>query len=555
LLQDILRDTWNFTADYNYVVSDCNAVTDIWQFHNFTETEEAAASVALNAGTDLECGASYLKLNASLADGQVTESRMDQALTRLYNALFTVGFFDGSEYQSLGWSDVATPDAQQLAYQAAVEGLTLLKNENSFLPLSGSKKVAVIGPYGNATTQMQGDYSGTAQEIISPLAAFQGYSAWDVTYAMGTAINTNSTAGFANATAAAAASDLVIFLGGLDNSLEQETLDRTVLSWPGNQYDLIAELAKTKPVIVIQFGGGQVDDTPLLTNAGVKSVIWAGYPSQSGGTAILDVLTGKQSIAGRLPITQYPASYNDEVSIYDIALQANATYPGRTYRWYTGTAVRPFGYGEHYTTFSFAWKQTLKKSYNIQQLVDSCRSGPPAGWSHGGGSGGWGGPWGRHGPPGGGWSGHGGSGASSAPINDITPFTNVSITVRNTGKHASDYVALLFLSSPDAGPAPQPVKTLVSYSRAHDIPVHGSQVLNLPLTLGSLARADTNGDLTIFPGKYELALDNQKSLTYEFELTGKALVIETLPAPKSTYSETVPVRIQGESYANYGQPL
>jgi len=110
----------------------------------------------------MECGSSYLKLNESLADNQTTIARMDQALTRLYEALFTVGFFDGSAYQYLDWSDVATPEAQKLAYTAAVEGIVLLKNDG-FLPVSQMQRVqrvAVIGPYANATTQMQGDYSG-----------------------------------------------------------------------------------------------------------------------------------------------------------------------------------------------------------------------------------------------------------------------------------------------------------------------------------------------------------------------------------------------------------
>ncbi|KAK4580133.1 hypothetical protein LTR86_000336 [Recurvomyces mirabilis] len=553
LLQDVLRDHWNFTNDYNYVVSDCGAVTDIFQYHNFTDTEEAAASVALNAGTDLECGSSYVKLNASLADGQTTIARLDEALTRLYNALFTVAFFDGSNYTALGWSDVATSADQKLAYTAAWEGMTLLKNDNSFLPLSGSKKVAVIGPYANATTQMQGDYSGTPKYINSPLSAFQGYSSWTVTYSNGTGIASNSTSGFAAAKAAAAASDVVIYLGGLDNSLEQETLDRLALTWPGNQLDLINELAAVKPTIVVQFGGGQIDDTPLLNNANVKSVVWAGYPSQDGGDALLDILTGKQAPAGRLPITQYPASYADEVSIYDIDLPSNGTYPGRTYRWYTGKAVRPFGFGLSYTTFGFSWTKPLQHSYNIQQLVDSCGQGNKnnngwgSGWSWG-----WGWP---HG-----WNkGHGGWGSSNAGsntvINDATPFTTISASVKNTGKHVSDYVGLLFLSSSNGGPAPRPIKTLVSYSRLHSLAIGGSQTLNLPLTLGSLARANTNGDITIFPGDYEVVLDNDASLSFKFSLTGQAVVIDTLPAPKASYSETVKVNLQAPSRADYGDPV
>ncbi|KAM3080833.1 hypothetical protein ACMFMF_002748 [Clarireedia jacksonii] len=491
LLQDLLREQWNFTAEYQYVVSDCGAVTDIWQNHNYTDSEEAAASVALNAGTDLECGSSYVKLNESLAMNQTSVARIDGALARLYAALFTIGFFDGSKYHALGFSDVATPEAQALAYKAAVEGMTLLKNDGT-LPLPHSqqhRRVAVIGPFANATTQMQGDYSGTAAYLQSPLQSFGNYTGWNVTYAMGTTINAQNTTDFEAALIAARNSDLIIYLGGIDNSIEAEELDRTSLVWPGNQLELIVELSKLhKPLVVIQFGGGQLDDSVLLANTNVNSLIWAGYPSQAGGQALLDVLVGKKSIAGRLPVTQYPASYADEVSIFDINLSPNGTFPGRTYKWYTGRPILPFGYGLHYTTFDFHWTAKLKREYDIRTLVDQCRL--------------------------------------NGPINDRTPFADVSADVENTGRFVSDFVGLLFISSADAGPVPRPNKSLVSYSRLHDIPIGKSQQLRLPLTLGSLARADESGDLVIFPGNYKLALDVDNKLVFNFSLLGEPLVIE-----------------------------
>ncbi|KAJ5554966.1 glycoside hydrolase superfamily [Penicillium sp. DV-2018c] len=514
LLDQVLREHWNFTADYHYVVSDCGAVTDIWQYHNFTDTEEAAASVSLNAGVDLECGTSFLKLNESLAENQTSEKAMDQALTRLYSALFTVGFFDGDKYSDLDISDVDTPAAQNLAYEAAVEGMTLLKNDK-LLPLGPShrfKKVAVVGPFANATTQMQGDYSGTPPYLVSPLEAFQGHEGWEVNYAMGTEINNQNTTGFSAALAAAEKSDLIIYLGGIDNSLEAETLDRTSLAWPQNQLDLITKMSKLHtPMIVVQFGGGQVDDTAILQNKGIQSLVWAGYPSQSGGTALLDVLLGKRSLAGRLPITQYPASYADEVSIFDINLRPNGSYPGRTYKWYTGKPVLPFGYGLHYTKFHFKWKQTLDREYDIQQLVSSCQK------------------------------------KTSGPINDNTPFVSVQAQVKNVGHETSDYVGLLFLSSKDAGPTPRPNKSLVSYLRLHNITSGHEDVLDLPLTLGSLARADEYGSLVIYPGHYKIALDNTESLTFEFSLKGHPAVIDTIPMQDAQYNFTVPVHIEPPS--------
>ncbi|KAK7943497.1 glycoside hydrolase family 3 protein [Apiospora aurea] len=509
LLQDVLREHWGFDQkDYHFVVSDCSAVTDIWQWHNFTDTEQAAASVALNAGTDLECGNSYLKLNESLADGETTEARMDEALTRLYKALFTVGYFDGGAHSALGWSDVSTAKATELAYRAAVEGMTLIKNDG-LLPLTNNyKSVGLVGPFANATTQMQGDYSGKAPFLRSPLIAFtSGNQSWTVNYALGTGISGTNTTGFAAALEAAEKSDLVIYCGGVDNSIENETLDRKNIAWPGNQLELVSELAKLgKPLVVAQFGAGQVDDSALLADESVNALLWAGYPSQDGGTALLDILTGKKSPAGRLPITQYPATYADEVSMFNIELRPNTTakFPGRTYMWYTGEPVVPFGHGLHYTKFNFTWESTVEKSYAIADVVAAAK------------------------------------GDDGGVLNDIAPFAKVSARVTNTGQRASDYPERGTGTAAQQGAG---VVRPVARPRGRG----WRNTAGTSLTLGSLARADENGDLTIFPGDYKLAVDNDESLTFEFSLAGEPAVIETLPTPKESYEFSVPVHMQPES--------
>ncbi|KAF8208576.1 glycosyl hydrolase family 3 C-terminal domain-containing protein [Mycena galopus ATCC 62051] len=154
-------------------------------------------------------------------------------------------------------------------YQAAVEGITLLKNDGT-LPLAASiKKLAFIGPWAGATTQMQGNYAGIAPFLISPFAAAQT-AGFNATPTAGTAINSNNTSGFAAAIAAAQAADAIIYAGGIDDSIEAEGMDRDTIVWPGNQLNLIAQLAALgKPLVVLQFGGGQVDDAALKSNANV----------------------------------------------------------------------------------------------------------------------------------------------------------------------------------------------------------------------------------------------------------------------------------------------
>lgn len=504
LLQTMLREHWGWSKPDQWVSSDCDAITNIQNGHHYTATIPDAAAAAVNAGTDLACEdeSVYTQLGTSVTAGTITTASIDKAISRLYASLVGVGYFGtSSSYATLGWSNVNTAAAQQLAYTAAVEGMVLLKNDGT-LPLPASPaKVVVIGPWANATEQMQGNYEGKAPFLISPLAAFQ--ASWSgVTYFQGANINDTDTSGFAAALAAAADATYIIYCGGIDVTIEAESKDRTTIVWPATQLTLIGQLAALgKKLIVVQFGGGQLDDSALLSNAKVNSILWAGYPGQDGGNALRDVLVGARSVAGRLPITQYPANYTSAVAITNPALRPNSTNnPGRTYSWYT-TPVLPFGYGLHYTNFTFAWGTVPTSTYSIATLL----------------------------------------GGASAMI-DTTPFATVTAKVTNAGgaaNHTSDYVGLLFLSTKNAGPSPYPTKNLVSYARLYNITAGGSGTLSLPLTLGSLARTDVNGSLVLYPGTYTLTLDNAPSLTYSFALTGAATIIETVPKPQATAPPSV----------------
>jgi beta-D-xylosidase 4 len=498
LLQNVLRETWGFTEPYNYVVSDCDAVANVYDPHHYVADYPQAAAVSLNAGTDLDCGATYNYLNVSVLSNMTTEAILDKSLTRLYAALIQVGYFNPpAEYSSLSWADVNTTHAQSVAYQAAVEGMTLFKNDGT-LPLSSSlSKVAVIGPWANATVQMQGNYAGTAPFLISPLSVFE--SKWSsVQYAEGTQIDTTSTADFSAALSAAQAADYILYLGGIDGTIESEGFDRTSISWPGNQLDLISQLsALGKPLVVVQFGGGQIDDSTLLSNSKVNALLWAGYPGQDGGNALFDVLTGAFPPAGRLPVTQYPAAYINNNNIYDMNLRPTSSIPGRTYKWYTGEPVVPFGYGLHYTNFTVAWDSVPSTTTSdIPTLVKK-----------------------------------------AGGVKDLAPFATLTASVKNTGgpaNLASDYVSLLFLSSSDAGSVPRPNKQLVSYGRLHGVKVGSSQQLSLTVNLGALASADDNGNLYIYPGHYTLAFDIDSKLTFNFTLTGAATLLDSLPQNAAT---------------------
>ncbi|KAH9897826.1 glycoside hydrolase family 3 protein [Cubamyces lactineus] len=510
LLQDILRDYWGF-ADDRWVTSDCDAVSNIYSPHNYTNDPAQAAADALLAGTDIDCGTfSSTYLPDALQRGLVNTTDLRRAAIRQYASLVRLGYFDPADsqpYRQLNWSDVNTPQAQKLAYTAAVEGITLLKNDG-VLPLSKHvRKIALIGPWANATTLMQGNYQGVAPYLISPLQGAQ-QAGFEVEYVLGANVTTvNDTSGFPAAIAAAKRADAVIFAGGLDETVEREEVDRLNVTWPGSQLQLVAALERVgKPLIVAQFGGGQLDDSALKNSKAVNAIVWGGYPGQSGGAALFDILTGKAAPAGRLPITQYPAAYAEQVPMTDMTLRPSATNPGRTYKWYSGTPVYEFGFGLHYTTFAFSWASvsanadvanstsaagSLPRTYSIADLVSRAKQG--------------------------------------AAFPDLALLDTFNVRIKNTGKTTSDYVALLFASG-DFGPAPRPNKQLVSYERVHALAPKKSTVVELPVTLGAIARADESGAKWIYPGTYTIALDTGGALKHTFTLTGRAAQIASWPS-------------------------
>ena len=150
----------------------------------------------------------------------------------------------------------------------------LLKNDGT-LPFSSKiRKLALIGPYANATTSMQASYSGVAPFLISPLEAAISAGFEVVTAALDSNVSSTDTSQFAAAVEAAKQADAVIFAGGIDETIEAEQLDRDTIVWPGVQLDLIAQLETAeKPLIVLQFGGGQVDDTALKNSNRVSHPI------------------------------------------------------------------------------------------------------------------------------------------------------------------------------------------------------------------------------------------------------------------------------------------
>lgn len=176
LLTDILRNEWGFNG---YIVSDCDAIDDIYLNHKIKPTPEEGVSLALKSGTDLECGRSYRYLKTAVEKQLITEKDLDIALKRLFLARFKLGMFDTNQevkYANIPYAVVDSKKHKDLAADVARKSMVLLKNEPfngqkaKLLPLSKNlKNIAVIGPNADQWLMLLGNYNGVPSKAITPL--------------------------------------------------------------------------------------------------------------------------------------------------------------------------------------------------------------------------------------------------------------------------------------------------------------------------------------------------------------------------------------------------
>ncbi|OTA68576.1 glycoside hydrolase family 3 protein [Hypoxylon sp. EC38] len=504
LMETVLRDFWEWNDENQYITSDCNAILNFHEDHNYTTTAAQSAAISLISGTDTICEVgSNTDVAGAWNQTLLSEEVIDRALRRLYEGLIRAGYFDPADatpYRSLAWKDVNTPETQALAVRSAAEGIVLKKNDG-ILPLKvdNATSIALIGFWADGSNlAMLGGYAGAPPFIRGPLQAAQKLGFRTANANGPIKQNASDTDTWTEAALEAAnKSDIVIYFGGNDMTVEAEELDRFSITWPSAQLSLIEKLSQLgKPFIVVELGD-QNDDSPLLKNDNISAIVWAGFPGQDGGTAVFDILTGKTAPAGRLPTTLYPEEYVDQVPMTDMTLRPSEKNPGRTYKWYD-KAVLPFGFGLHYTTFkpSFKPDALVGKTYDISELLSACNT----------------------------------------KYLDLCPFETVDISVQNTGNVTSDFVALAFLSG-EYGPTPYPIKELAAYARVKEVEPGEAKDATLGLTLGDLARVDERGDTILYPGTYNFLLDVPTQANVSFELVGESKALIEFPQPPADLGE------------------
>jgi beta-glucosidase len=480
-VNQLAQRTFGFSG---YITSDCDAIATAWQNppggHAWAAPGWASSTVSgqviwtntttgatipagagaeaygLRAGTALNCTgdqATLSNIQDAIDAGILSEGVIDTDLTRLFTMRMSTGEFDPAaqdKYTSISKSVIESPAHQALAQKVADNSLVLLKNDamsggsSPLLPVTASllSKVVVLGNLANQVSL--GGYSGQPTHTVN---AVQGITAAvksanpnaSVLFdAAGTSTTATGPAVLSDATKAAIqGADLVVVFAGTDSSTASEGKDRSSIAMPGNYnslVDQVSALGNPKTALVLQTDGpvalGDVQSK-------VPAIVFSGYNGQSQGTALADVLFGKQNPDGHLDFTWYQDD-SQLPAMQNYGLDASSTGGlGRTYQYFTGTPTYPFGYGLSYSSF------------HISDVTASTSHVSAAG------------------------------------------TVGIGLTVTNTGKRTGTTVAQLYVSTPGAGQGDVPDERLAGFQKTGQLRPGQSQHLNLKVKPSDLALWDT----------------------------------------------------------------
>ncbi|MBG0770713.1 MAG: glycoside hydrolase family 3 C-terminal domain-containing protein [Anaerolineaceae bacterium] len=483
LLQYVLRRELGFKG---YVVSDCGAIKDIYAHHHLVETPEEAAAKSVKAGCDLNCGEAYESLFGALGNGLILERDIDRALMNLFELRFKLGMFDADErvpYAQIPVEAICSPANQALALEAARQSLVLLKNEGRLLPLSKDlKRVAVIGPNADDELVLRGNYFGTPLQSVTVLEGIRsivpGHT--EVEYERGCEILGRDKKGIKAAAKLAKNADVAIVVLGLSQQMEGEegqqeglpegTLslgDRVDLALPGMQQALLeAVVATGTPVVLVLLNGSAL--AVNWAQEQVPAILEAWYPGQSGGRAVAEALFGDYNPGGRLPVTFYQ-SVDQLPPFEDYGMQS------RTYRYFEGEVLYPFGFGLSYTSFEY---RDLALNFNRMEAPDTLE---------------------------------------------------VSCIVRNTGKTTGDEVVQVYLRDEEAS-LPVPRHALAAFKRLR-LGAGSEQRVTLSVPPRAFALVDEEGNWVIEPGDFTVFIGggqpgHAEALQATVQVVGKLIHLE-----------------------------
>ncbi len=368
LIDGLLRGDWGFKG---IVTSDCWALRDFYEpgKHEYLPGQADAVAAAIKAGVDLECGDAYHAIPEAVERGLLNEKDLDRNLERLFAARIRFGEFDDID----PWADL--PDSLiecekhlSLARKMACESIVLLQNKDGILPLDKGRKIALIGPNSDHARMMLGNYAGEPEKAVSLKDAMERmlpgltcFSAcglmdshlrpegWEETFTFAPRMEDSEILDRLDGI------DTVVFAGGLSYCLEAEEAeidlpgfkggDRTDIELPSVQRNLLKMLHDAgKKVILVNFSGSAMGLGPETETC--DAILQAWYPGQEGGPALCDILFGQVCPSGKLPVTFYKSA--DQLPDFrDYGMK------GRTYRYFAGETLFPFGFGLSYTQIQY----------------------------------------------------------------------------------------------------------------------------------------------------------------------------------------------------------
>jgi beta-glucosidase len=390
----ILRGEWGFNG---MVVSDYTAVMELMN-HGIALDPATATRKAITAGVDVDMMSHFYdtQLPGLVRSGQVPMAVVDEAVRRVLRVKFATGLFE-HPYTKAPEVTAAVPEHRPLVRKAAEESFVLLQNNkqaNGAPPLPFSpdrKKVALIGPLADAPGEMVGAWGGAGRDpdivtIRQALEERAHKTGGTLLYAKGTEIESDSQAGFAEAVQAAQAADVVVLALGESNAMSGEAGSRAYLDLPGNQQQLLEQVAATgKPVVLLVFSG-----RPLVLDWAAQHVsaimeVW--FPGTEAGNAIADLLYGDVSPSGKLPMS-FPRAVGQEPLYYNQFPTGRpptgidlSQPPGGDSRFFSryidvpNSALFPFGFGLSYSSFSYQSVKVSKASIPLAQALAN-RSAP-----------------------------------------------------------------------------------------------------------------------------------------------------------------------------------
>ena len=453
LLQDVLRDQWGFKG---HIVSDCWALVDLYDGHNVVQTPAESAALAVKSGVNLNCGNTYPALPEAVEKGLVSEKEIDEQLAVLLKTKFKLGLFDPEKdnpYASLSEKDLDTDAHRKLAREVAQKSIVMLKNDG-VLPLKNDlSKYFITGPNATSIEILLGNYHGINPNLVTILEGLAGAIApqSQMQYRQGTLLDRPNANPQDWASPNAGNSDATIAVLGISGVLEGEegesiasetAGDRIDYNIPQNQIDYLQKLdeaAGENPLVVVITGGSPMNLEKVHEYADAVLLAW--YPGEEGGNAVADIIFGKVSPSGRLPIT-FPRSLEDLPAYEDYTME------GRTYKYMDAKPMYPFGFGLSYSRFKYSDLKLSKKEVKQGQSIKA------------------------------------------------------TITVTNTGDHTAEEVIQLYLSDVETS-VKAPKYQLYGIKRVNLEP-ESSQEVSFEITSKMMELVNNEGDRILEDGQYRV---------------------------------------------------